>query len=115
MSNHTWRERIEDYSVVTFERAGAPCVVETGYLYPAPTSRLDMHYAFRFPRDHVIVHDPNTVESLENDGSSRSWSSVTTNVPHYRTFVFDVLERVRTRPAAAGDPVRHGADHAPRG
>jgi predicted dehydrogenase len=96
MSNHAWREKIEDYSVVTFERRGALCVVETGYLYPAPTSNFDMHYAFRFPRNYVIAHDPNTVESLEDDGSSRSWSSVTTNVPHYRTFVFDVLERVRT-------------------
>jgi hypothetical protein len=44
-------------------------VVETGYLYPAPTSNFDMHYAFRFPRNYVIAHDPDTVESLENDGS----------------------------------------------
>ncbi|WP_428029445.1 Gfo/Idh/MocA family protein [Ancylobacter sp.] len=96
MANHAWRERVEDYSVVTFERAGALCVVETGYLYPAPTSNFDMHYALRSPRSYTIAHDMQTVESLANDGTSRQWPSVTTNVPHYRTFVNDVLERVRT-------------------
>jgi predicted dehydrogenase len=95
MSNHAWREPIEDYSVVTFERNGAICVVETGYLFPAPTSNFDMHYAFRSPEHYVIAHDPETVESLENDGKARQWNSVTTNVPHYRTFVFDVIDRVR--------------------
>lgn len=95
MSNHAWREPIEDYSVVTFERDGALGVVETGYLYPAPTSNFDMHYAVRSPEHYLIAHDPATVESLDNDGGSRTWTSVTTNVPHYRTFVFDVLDRVR--------------------
>lgn len=95
MANHAWRERVEDYSVVTFERAGALCVVETGYLYPAPTSNFDMHYALRSPRTYTIAHDTQTVESLANDGTSRQWPSLTTNVPHYRTFVGDVLRRVR--------------------
>lgn len=102
MANHAWRERVEDFSVVTFERAGALCVVETGYLYPAPTSNFDMHYALRSPRSYTIAHDTQTVESLANDGTSRQWPSFTTNVPHYRTFVHDVLERVRTgRPPLA--------------
>ena len=95
MANHAWREPIEDYSAVTFERNGAICVVETGYLYPAPTSNFDMHYAVRSPEHYLIAHDPQTVESLDNTGQSRQWNSVTTNVPHYRTFVFDVLDRVR--------------------
>lgn len=95
MANHAWRERVEDYSVITFERAGALCVVETGYLYPAPTSNFDMHYAVRSPAHYTIAHDPQTVESLANDGAGRQWPSLTTNVPHYRTFVLDVLERAR--------------------
>ncbi|MCS0502892.1 Gfo/Idh/MocA family protein [Ancylobacter mangrovi] len=103
MANHAWRERVEDYSVVTFERGGALCVVETGYLYPAPTSNFDMHYALRSPAHYTIAHDPQTVESLDNEGAARRWHSVTTNVPHYRTFVFDVLERVRKgHPPLAG-------------
>ncbi|MCO5065264.1 MAG: hypothetical protein M9924_12745 [Rhizobiaceae bacterium] len=96
MANTAWNFPVEDYSLVTLERDGALCVIETGYLYPAPTSSFDMHYAFRSPHHYTIAHDPGTVESLENDGASRTWESVTTNVPHYRTFVFDVLERART-------------------
>lgn len=96
MANKAWGEAVEDYSLVTLERDGALCTVETGYLYPAPTSNFDMHYSFRGPSNYVIAHDPDTVESLDNQGRSKSWQSVTTNVPHYRTFVFDVLERSRT-------------------
>jgi predicted dehydrogenase len=96
MANTAWRQPIEDYSIVTLERNGALCVIETGYLYPAPTSSFDMHYAFRSASSYVIAHDPQTVESLDNDGQSTTWQSVTTNVPHYRTFVFDVLDRVKT-------------------
>ncbi|TPI41327.1 Gfo/Idh/MocA family oxidoreductase [Mesorhizobium sp. B3-1-6] len=95
MGNTAWHEAIEDYSIVTLERKGALCVIETGYLYPAPTSSFDMHYAFRSPSHYVIAHGPQTVESLGNDGQSETWQSITTNVPHYRTFVFDVLERAR--------------------
>ncbi len=102
MANTAWGERIEDYSCITFERDGALGVVETGYLYPAPTSSFDMHYAVRSPSRYIIAHDPNTVEALDNDGQSKTWNSVTTNVPHYRTYVFDVIERVKTgRPPLA--------------
>lgn len=96
MANRAWGEAVEDYSLVTLERDGALCTIETGYLYPAPTSSFDMHYAFRMPSNYVVAHDPQTVESLDNDGRSKTWQSVTTNVPHYRTFVFDVLERVKS-------------------
>ena len=95
MSNHKWREPVEDYSMVVFERAGALCIVETGYLYPAPTSSFDMHYALRTPDHYLIAHNPMTVEMLDDQGGSKSWWTVTTNVPHYRTFVFDVIERLR--------------------
>jgi predicted dehydrogenase len=95
MANHAWREKIEDFSVVTFEREGALCVVETGYLFPAPTSNFDMHYALRSSGQYTIAHDPSTVESLTDDGASQLWKTVTTNVPHYRTFVFDVVDRLR--------------------
>lgn len=95
MANKAWGEAVEDYSLVVLERDGALCTIETGYLYPAPTSSFDMHYAFRTPSNYVIAHDPETVESLDNNGRSKTWQSVTTNVPHYRTFVFDVLERAR--------------------
>lgn len=96
MANKAWGEAVEDYAQITLEKDGALGVIEVGYLYPAPTSSFDMHYAFRSPNNYLIAHDPETFESLDNDGNSKTWKSVTTNVPHYRTFVFDVLERART-------------------
>ena len=45
MSNAAFGHAIEDYGLVVLERGGDLCVIETGYLYPAPTSTFDMHYA----------------------------------------------------------------------
>ena len=95
MSNAAWGHPVEDYSVVTLERGGDICVIETGYLYPAQTSTFDMHYAVRSPAQYLVAHDPETVEVVGNSGERELIRSLTTNVPHYRTFVFDVLERVR--------------------
>jgi hypothetical protein len=80
---------------VTLERDADICVIETGYLYPAPTSTFDMHYAVRSPTQYLVVHDPETIEVVQNSGARELIRSLTTNVPHYRTFVFDVLDRVR--------------------
>jgi predicted dehydrogenase len=95
MSNAAWGHPVEDYSVVTLERGADICVVETGYLYPAPTSTFDMHYAVRSPTQYLVAHDPETIEVVRNSGERELIRSLTTNVPHYRTFVFDVLDRVR--------------------
>jgi predicted dehydrogenase len=95
MSNAAWGEKIEDYSCVTLARGGDRCVIETGYLFPAPTSTFDMHYAIRTPQRYIVAHDPDTIEIVENDGTRASHKMLTTNVPHYRTFVFDAVARVR--------------------
>jgi predicted dehydrogenase len=96
MSNAAWGHPVEDYSAVTFARGRNLCVIETGYLYPAPTSRFDMHYAARSPARYLIAHDPDTVEIVAAADRRRETRQLaTTNVPHYRTFVFDVLDRVR--------------------
>ena len=95
MSNAAWRHPVEDYSVVTLERGADICVIETGYLYPAPTSSFDMHYAVRSPTQYLVAHDPETIEVVRNSGKREMIPCLTTNVPHYRTFVFDVLDRVR--------------------
>jgi predicted dehydrogenase len=102
MSNAAWGHPVEDYSVVTLEHGADICVIETGYLYPAPTSTFDMHYAVRSPAQYLVAHDPETIEVVRNSGECEMIRSLTTNVPHYRTFVFDVLERVRNgRPPLA--------------
>ena len=95
MSNAAWGHPVEDYSVVTLERGADICVIETGYLYPAPTSTFDMHFAVRSPSQYLVAHDPENIEIVRNSGERAMIKSLTTNVPHYRTFVHDVLDRVR--------------------
>jgi predicted dehydrogenase len=109
MSNAAWREKIEDYSCVTLARGADRCVIETGYLFPAPTSTFDMHYAIRTPARYIVAHDPETIEIVENDGTRAMRKILTTNVPHYRTFVFDAVERVR----AGKPPLASLADMVP--
>jgi predicted dehydrogenase len=109
MSNAAWRERIEDYSCVTLARGEDRCVIETGYLFPAPTSTFDMHYAIRSPARYIVAHDPETIEIVETGGRREQRRMLTTNVPHYRTFVVDALARVR----AGKPPLVSLADYVP--
>jgi predicted dehydrogenase len=101
MSNAAWHERIEDYSCVTLARGANRCVIETGYLFPAPTSTFDMHYAIRSPARYIVAHDPETIELVETGGRRETRKCLTTNVPHYETFMRDIVARVR-----AGKPPR---------
>jgi predicted dehydrogenase len=95
MSNAAWRHPVEDYSAVTLERGADLCVIETGYLYPAPTSMFDMHFAVRSRNHYLVARDPQTVEIVDHAGRREMLTMATTNVPHYRTYVGDVLERLR--------------------
>jgi predicted dehydrogenase len=95
MSNAGWSYPIEDYSAVTLKRGGQICIIETGYIYPGPTSTFDMHFAMRTPFRYMIAHDPETVELIDTSGDRNRRAMPTTNVPQYKTFVEDVLERVR--------------------
>ncbi len=95
MSNAAWGCGIEDYSAVVLSARRGLCTVETGYLFPAPTSTFDLHYAIRSKRNYCVVHDAQTLEVFDNDGRSSVRQVSCTNVPHYRDFVHDVLARVR--------------------
>lgn len=97
MSNAAWHERIEDYSCITLARGADRCVIETGYLFPAPTSTFDMHYAIRSPARYIVAHDPDTIEIVETNGRRETRKMLTTNVPHYETFMRDIVARVRAR------------------
>lgn len=109
MSNAAWGHPIEDYGLVVLERGADLCVIETGYLYPAPTSNFDMHYAVRTPDQYLVAHDAETVELLRHSGERQTISTHTTNVGHYRTFMHDVLDRVR----AGRPPLARLADMVP--
>jgi predicted dehydrogenase len=95
-SNAAWGFPVEDYGSITFAGpGGALAQVEAGYLYPAPTSNFDLHFALRTPRHYLIVQDPETVQLLANDGTRRVVRTHTTNVGQYPPFVADVLDRAR--------------------
>lgn len=96
LSNAAWGEDVEDYGALTIRGpGGAMALVETGYLYPAPTSSFDLHYAIRTPRHYIVVPDPETVAVIARDGTRRVLRMHTTNVGQYPVFVRDVLERAR--------------------
>ncbi len=109
LSNAAWHERIEDYSCVTLARGAERCVIETGYLFPAPTSTFDMHYAIRTPRRYIVAHDPETIEIVGTGGRRERREMLTTNVPHYATFMSDTVARLR----AGKPPLASLADMVP--
>ena len=109
LSNAAWHERIEDYSCVTLARGPDRCVIETGYLFPAPTSTFDMHYAIRTPARYIVAHDPGTIEIVDTGGRRERRAMLTTNVPHYATFMSDTVARLR----AGRPPLASLADMVP--
>lgn len=95
-SNAAWGFPVEDYGNIAFAGpGGALAQVETGYLYPAPTSTFDLHFALRTSRHYLFVQDPETVHLLANDGTRREIRTHTTNVGQYPPFVADVLDRAK--------------------
>ncbi len=50
---------------------GATCMVETGYLYPAPNSVFDLHYSIRTEGHYFAARDNQTLEILDNDRQAR--------------------------------------------
>ena len=104
LSNAAWGHPVEDHGAIAFAGPdGALGLVETGYLYPAPTSSFDLHFALRTPRHYVVVPDPETVEVIARDGSRRTVRTHTTNVGQYPPFVRDVLDRARRGAAPLAD------------
>ncbi|HEY4253677.1 MAG TPA: Gfo/Idh/MocA family oxidoreductase [Roseomonas sp.] len=104
LSNAAWGHPVEDYGAITFAGPGdALAQVETGYLYPAPTSQFDLHFALRTPRHYIVVPDPETVAITARDGTRRVVATHTTNVGQYPPFVRDVLDRARRGVAPLAD------------
>jgi predicted dehydrogenase len=105
ISNHTAHLTIEDHAAVLLRGGGATCLVETGYLYPAPNSVFDMHYSIRTERHYFAVRDQDTLEIVSNNRQRETRQMKLTNVFFYPEFVRDTLRRVR-----AGEPPIAGLD-----
>ena len=102
MSNAAWGHEIEDYAAVTFRRGGQVLLMETGYIYPGPTSTFDMHFVLRTPNRYIVAPDQQSVNVYDLDGRVERRRMGTTNVPCYPLFVRDVLARARAgRPPVA--------------
>ena len=84
-----------DHAVVLMQGGGASCMVETGYLYPAPNSVFDMHYSIRTEKHYFAARDNATLEIMTNDRKRSVREMKLTNVFFYPEFVRDTLRRVR--------------------
>jgi predicted dehydrogenase len=93
MSNHLAHLDIEDHAVVLLRSETATCMVETGYLYPAPNSVFDLHYSIRTEGHHFAVRDNQTLEILDNSRRRELRTMKLTNSPFYPHFVEDTLRR----------------------
>lgn len=93
MSNHLAQLDIEDHAVVLLRSAAATCMVETGYLYPAPNSVFDLHYSIRTERHHFAARDNETLEILDHARRRETRTMKLTNSPFYPHFVKDTLHR----------------------
>ena len=94
---------IDDHAVVLLRGGDATCMVETGYLYPAPNSVFDLHYSIRTERHYIVVRDAGSVEVADMSRQRRVLAMPTINAPLYPGFVADVLCRVeRNQPPVAG-------------
>jgi predicted dehydrogenase len=103
MSNHLAHLDIEDHAIVLMRGGGATCMVETGYLYPAPNSVFDLHYSIRTEGHYFAARDNHTLEILDNDRHREVRSMPLTNSFFYPTFVTDTLRRVAYGEAPIAD------------
>lgn len=95
MSNRNAHLNIEDHAVVLMQGGGASCMVETGYLYPAPNSVFDLHYSIRTENHYFAARDDSTLEIVSNDRQRTAVPMKLTNVHFYSTFVRDTLQRLK--------------------
>jgi predicted dehydrogenase len=95
MSNRAAGLTIEDHAVMLMQGGGASCMVESGYLYPAPNSVFDMHYSIRTEKHYFAARDNSTLEIVTNDRQRTTREMKLTNVFFYPEFVRDTLRRVR--------------------
>ena len=108
MSNRAAKLSIEDHAVMLMRGGGASCMIETGYLYPAPNSVFDMHYSIRTEKHYFAARDNSTLEIVTNDRQRTTREMKLTNAFFYPEFVRDTLQRVRDgRP-----PIADLADNA---
>ena len=95
MSNRAAHLTIEDHAIMLMQGGGASCMIETGYLYPAPNSVFDLHYSIRTEKHYFAARDNAVLEIVTDDRQRSTREMKLTNVFFYPEFVRDTLRRVR--------------------
>ena len=95
MSNRAAGLTIEDHGIILMQGGGASCMVESGYLYPAPNSVFDMHYSILTEKHYFAARDNGLLEIVTNDRRRTTREMKLTNVFFYPEFVRDTLRRVQ--------------------
>ena len=95
MSNRAAKLNIEDHAVVLMQGGGASCMVETGYLYPAPNSVFDMHYSIRTEGHYFAARENGLLEIVDNKRQRTTREMKLTNVFFYPQFDRDTIARLR--------------------
>ena len=103
MSNRAAGLTIEDHAVMLMRSDAASCMVETGYLYPAPNSVFDMHYSVRTEGHYFAARDNALLEIVANDRSRSTRAMKLTNAFFYPEFVRDTLARCADGKAPIAD------------
>jgi predicted dehydrogenase len=86
--------KIEDHFFAGLRRGAQTCLVETGYLYPAPGGVFDMHFSVRTEKHYFAVQGPDKLEVADFSGNREFLDVTTTNMPNYPVFTADTLDRL---------------------
>jgi predicted dehydrogenase len=95
MSQVAGNHSVEDHALVVLRGGGGkiPCVIETGYLYPAPSGVFDMRFSIRTDRSYFVATETETLEISDYRQHREVLKLATTNVPYYAPFTRNVLAR----------------------
>ena len=93
LSTVTGHHSVEDHALVVLRAGGGhvPCVIETGYLYPAPSGVFDMRFSISTDRHYFVATDAETLEISDRQQNREVLKIATTNVPCYAPFTRNVL------------------------
>jgi predicted dehydrogenase len=96
MSNVSWGERIEDYSLIALRSERASGSVETGYGFPAELGRFDQLFSLRTARSYVVVRSDDTIEITDaRTFQTEVLRTPTGNFRWYPAFVAESIDRFR--------------------
>jgi predicted dehydrogenase len=95
LSEVTGAHSVEDHALVVLRAGGGrvPCVIETGYLYPAPSGVFDLRFSIRTDRHYFVAADADSLEISDYQQHREILKMATTNVPYYTPFTRQVLAR----------------------